>query len=127
MENYVKKIEGARPGRRDDARRDTRGAGPANERLIGRKPFEDAPGRVGAGLERILMQIMVLRDRTRQIGRMGPDDRFYFLGRAEEELELAHSAVHESAGRAHALLAGYYFDRAYRELDEPGDSPPLAA
>ena len=127
MENDLKKIEGARPARRDDGQGYPRGLASAPVRRIGRKQFEDAPGRVAAGLERILMQIVGLRDRTRQIGRMGPDDRFYFLGRAEEELELAQSAVHESAGRAHALLAGYYFDRAYRELDESSDPPPLAA
>jgi hypothetical protein len=76
----------------------------------------------------ILMQIMVLRDRTRQIGRMAPDDRFYFRGRAEEELELARSAAHELAGRAHALLAGYYFDLAYREtVDASKDDTALAA
>lgn len=51
---------------------------------------------------------------------MRPDDRFYFLGRAEEELELAFAAAHEAANRAHALLAGYYLDRAYREPDSHG-------
>jgi hypothetical protein len=58
---------------------------------------------------------------------MAPDDRFYYLGRAEEELELAQAASHEAAGRAHALLAGYYFDRAYREADrQSAQQPPVA-
>ena len=59
---------------------------------------------------------------------MGSDDRFYYLGRAEEELELAYCAAHEAACRAHALLAGYYFDLFYRSADDtPADGPPLAS
>ena len=50
---------------------------------------------------------------------MASNDRYYYLGRAEEELELAQSAGHELAGRAHFLLAGYYFDRFYRHEGEP--------
>ena len=74
------------------------------------------------------MHVMVLRDRARQHGAMGSDDQPYYLGRAEEELELAQSAAHEAAGRAHFLLAGYYFDRAYRGMDEPpAESPPATA
>ena len=57
---------------------------------------------------------------------MSSDDRFYYLGRAEEELELAYCAAHEAACRAHALLAGYYFDLFYRRADDiPADGPPL--
>jgi hypothetical protein len=59
---------------------------------------------------------------------MGPDDLFYYLGRAEEELELAYAAAHEAAKRAHALLAGYYFDMAYGPSgDQPVDGPALGA
>jgi hypothetical protein len=59
---------------------------------------------------------------------MGKEDLFYFLHRAEEELELARLSAHERAGRAHALLAGYYFDRFYSGGDEPSnDQPPLTA
>jgi hypothetical protein len=59
---------------------------------------------------------------------MGFDDRYYYLGRAEEELELAYCAAHEAACRAHALLAGYYFDLFYREPEEPdAEGPPFPA
>jgi hypothetical protein len=66
--------------------------------------------------------------RHQQTGKMGPDDRFYYLGRAEEELERASAASHEAANRAHALLAGYYLDRAYRGKDEqPPEQPQYSA
>lgn len=42
----------------------------------------------------------------------------YFYDRAEAELELAQSAEHPAAVRAHYLLAGHYLDRFY---GEPGD------
>jgi hypothetical protein len=60
---------------------------------------------------------------------MAKTDLFYFLHRAEEELELARLSAHERAGRAHALLAGYYFDRFYSGgREEPAnDQPPLTA
>ena len=45
---------------------------------------------------------------------MAPEDRAYFLKRAEAELRMAEAARHEAAGRAHAVIAGTYFDRAHR-------------
>ena len=44
---------------------------------------------------------------------MSKEDTDYFLARAEAELELAQSAHHQAACRAHYLLAGYYLDRVY--------------
>lgn len=45
---------------------------------------------------------------------MAPEDRAYFLRRAEAELRMAEAARHDAAGRAHAVIAGTYFDRAHR-------------
>lgn len=45
-------------------------------------------------------------------------DRTYYLERAEAELECARSAINSVSGRAHFVLAGFYFDRAFRESDE---------
>lgn len=39
--------------------------------------------------------------------------RAYFRDRAEVELVAGQSAEHPEAARAHYLLAGYYFDRAF--------------
>ena len=44
---------------------------------------------------------------------MAPEDRAYFLKRAEAELRMAEAARHDAAGRAHAVIAGTYFDRAH--------------
>ena len=75
-----------------------------------------------------LIEVMVCRTSADHKTIMGSDDRFYYLGRAEEELELAYCAAHEAACRAHALLAGYYFDLFYRSADDtPADGPPLAS
>lgn len=43
------------------------------------------------------------------------NDRHYFYGRAETELERAQRAAHPEAVKAHYVLAGYYLDRAYGE------------
>ena len=40
-------------------------------------------------------------------------DPFYWQERAEAQLRLARSAADDRAVRAHSLLAGYYFDRAF--------------
>ena len=42
------------------------------------------------------------------------DDRTYFRSRAETELSLAKRAAGPEAIKAHYVLAGFYFDRAYR-------------
>ena len=44
----------------------------------------------------------------------------YLTQRAEAELELAQTATHPAAVKAHYLLAGYYLDRIYgpAETDE---------
>ena len=44
---------------------------------------------------------------------MALDDPDYFQKRAEAELELAQSAKHAAAVRAHYLMAGYYLDRVH--------------
>jgi hypothetical protein len=58
-------------------------------------------------------------------------DRLYYRDRAEAELEHAHRAAHEAAGRAHFLLAGLYFDRAFGQRDDeppaPSQPPPECA
>lgn len=41
------------------------------------------------------------------------EDKAYFLGRAETQIELARSASHEKAAQAHYELAGHYWDRAF--------------
>ncbi len=40
-------------------------------------------------------------------------ERQYWLDRAERQLELSRASPHERAARSHALLAGFYFDRAF--------------
>ncbi|PSJ42960.1 hypothetical protein [Allosphingosinicella deserti] len=54
---------------------------------------------------------------------MPRDDRPYYLARAEWELARARASAHPDAARAHALLAGYYFDRVYGDppTDEVGE------
>ena len=47
------------------------------------------------------------------------DEKDYYLGRAELELQSAESAAHEKAAWAHFQLAGRYFDLAYRGADNP--------
>jgi hypothetical protein len=54
-------------------------------------------------------------------------DRDYFRARAEAELLSAREAKTPEAQRAHSLLAGYYFDRAFGETDTTGYSPPHEA
>ena len=55
-------------------------------------------------------------------------DHIYYRERAEAELEQARKAADAAAGRAHFLLAGLYFDRAFRGADgeaQPSPSPWL--
>ena len=47
------------------------------------------------------------------------DDSHYLEKRAEQEIELAQSATHPAAVRAHYLLAGHYLDKLYGEEFEP--------
>jgi hypothetical protein len=51
----------------------------------------------------------------------------YFYDRAEAELELAQSAEHPAAVRAHYLLAGHYLDRFYGEPEDEPSSGMAAA
>lgn len=44
---------------------------------------------------------------------MAADSRDYYQQRAETELELAQTAGHANAVRAHYLLAGFYLDRVH--------------
>ena len=44
---------------------------------------------------------------------MAAETRDYYQERAETELELAQTAGHANAVRAHYLLAGYYLDRVH--------------
>ena len=46
---------------------------------------------------------------------MALDDPDYFQKRAEAELELAQTAKHAAAVRAHYLMAGYYLDRIHNK------------
>jgi hypothetical protein len=41
---------------------------------------------------------------------MSYEDVLYYRQRAEREMEMARSASHPNAARAHSLLAGYYLD-----------------
>nr|WP_089220278.1 hypothetical protein [Sphingomonas laterariae] len=50
------------------------------------------------------------------------DDPHYLERRAEQEIDLAQTATHPAAVRAHYLLAGHYLDRLYGEGDEAVDS-----
>lgn len=57
--------------------------------------------------------------------------RAYFRNRAENELKAGQAATVPEAARAHFLLAGYYFDRAFTAPSalangaEPGSSRNL--
>lgn len=42
-------------------------------------------------------------------------DRSYYRERAEDELSRARQAATPAAGRAHFMLAGYYFDFAFND------------
>ncbi|QAY76029.1 hypothetical protein [Sphingosinicella sp. BN140058] len=53
---------------------------------------------------------------------MPRDDRPYYLARAEWELTRARASEHPDAARAHALLAGYYFDRVFGDPPADGDA-----
>ena len=53
-------------------------------------------------------------------------DRFYYIQRAEEELEIAQTSNEPAAVKAHYTLAGYYLDRAYGTPDDVEDSPRMA-
>ncbi len=56
------------------------------------------------------------------------DEKDYYLGRAEDELQSAERAAHERAAWAHFQLAGRYFDLAYGEAREAaGDVPRIVA
>jgi hypothetical protein len=50
-------------------------------------------------------------------------DRNYFRERAEAELASARAAKTPEAQRAHSVLAGYYFDRAFSDADEAAEAP----
>lgn len=51
----------------------------------------------------------------------------YLEKRAEAELDLAQSATHPAAVKAHYMLAGYYLDRLYGPSDGEGtEVTPLA-
>ncbi|WP_380876040.1 hypothetical protein ACFB49_07080 [Sphingomonas sp. DBB INV C78] len=50
------------------------------------------------------------------------DDPYYLEKRAEQEIELAQSATHPAAVRAHYLLAGHYLDKLYGEPEEAEQS-----
>ena len=50
----------------------------------------------------------------------------YFYDRAEAELELAQTAEHPAAVRAHYLLAGHYLDRFYGEGDDQAPAEAAA-
>lgn len=58
---------------------------------------------------------------------MPRDDRPYYLARAEWELSRARASVHPDAARAHALLAGYYFDRVFGDPQADNDGDRLDA
>ena len=49
----------------------------------------------------------------------------YYQARAEQELELAQSAAHAQAARAHYLLAGYYLDLVHGSPYAPEKPQPL--
>ena len=54
--------------------------------------------------------------------------RDYYQQRAETELELAQTAEHANAVRAHYLLAGYYLDRVHGEgIGTDADEEPADA
>lgn len=42
-------------------------------------------------------------------------DRSYYRERAEDELARARAAATPAAGRAHFMLAGFYFDFAFND------------
>jgi len=49
------------------------------------------------------------------------DSREYLAMRAEAELDLAQSATHPAAVKAHYVLAGYYLDRLYGPPSNDGE------
>jgi hypothetical protein len=58
-------------------------------------------------------------------------DRSYYRKRAEDELSKAREAATPEAGRAHFMLAGFYFDLVFNDGSElralgevPADSMP---
>jgi hypothetical protein len=54
-------------------------------------------------------------------------DRCYYRERAEAELACAREAKAPEARRAHSILAGYYFDLAFRARNEATDKSEAAA
>jgi hypothetical protein len=50
---------------------------------------------------------------------LGEIDRSYYRERAEDELARARAAATPQAGRAHFMLAGFYFDLAFNDGSEP--------
>jgi hypothetical protein len=52
------------------------------------------------------------------------DELEYYRARAEQELELAQSAAHADAARAHFLIAGHYLDRVYSSPPAPAKPNP---
>jgi hypothetical protein len=44
---------------------------------------------------------------------MPTEDKAYFQGRAEEEIEMAQSAGHPDAARSHYILAAHYLDMVH--------------
>ena len=55
---------------------------------------------------------------------MREKDIEYYQARAEQELELAQRAKHQSAARAHSILAGHYLDLIYNS--DPAPERPIA-
>jgi hypothetical protein len=60
---------------------------------------------------------------TRQDEPAAAGDVEYFQQRAELELELAQSATHGAAVRAHYELAGYYLDRVHNPDGDAASGP----
>ena len=58
---------------------------------------------------------------------MTDEARSYFRERAETQLRAGQSAHHPEAAKAHYLLAGLYFDRAYNAQAEQGALPRARA
>jgi hypothetical protein len=48
----------------------------------------------------------------------GGDEATYLYYRAEEQLQLAQSATHPAAVRAHYLMADHYLENAYKTDEE---------
>ena len=58
---------------------------------------------------------------------MSPQDKQYYLERAEEEIRRARNAIHPKVLRAHYELARRYLDRAHGQGAGLQGRPPLIA